>query len=211
MRLKPFLSSILGLMLVLEIAPALSQTTPAATSSGLPLEIGGGFSNYSLDWGAGRRMDGVTVWADWSFYHLPGILRGLGVEAEGRDIRWGLPADLSNAALHDQGVNMRQDTVQGGLNYTWRRHRKFHPYVKYLEGIGSINFPPLLHTTPAYRHDTFTVLIPGGGVEYQLHKSFWVRGDYEYEFWEHAFGTSYLNPNGITVGVAYNFIYRERR
>jgi hypothetical protein len=32
-----------------------------------------------------------------------------------------------------------------------------------------------------------------------------VRGDYEYQYWRHIFGPHDLNPNGVTIGVSYDF------
>ena len=67
---------------------------------------------------------------------------GLGIEAEGRDIDFGRPAGIPR---------MRQDTGLGGLIYTWNRYRNFRPYIKYLAGVGSLDFPP----SGTYSHDTF--------------------------------------------------------
>jgi opacity protein-like surface antigen len=182
----------LAAIFVIAAIPAFSQVAPSAHEGGLPLVVGVGFSNFATDFGPGRRMDGVSVWADWQPSRLPGALRGLGIEAEGRDINFGRPSALSK---------MRQDTAEGGPIYTWRHYRNFHPYAKYLIGFGSIDFPPY----GTYSHDTRTVLIPGGGAEYRAYRNIWVRGDYEYQYWRHIFGPHDLNPNGVTIGVSYDF------
>ena len=100
---------------------------------------------------------------------------------------------------------MRHDTAEGGPTYTWRRLRKFQPYGKYLMGIGSIDFDPLPGAPPTYTHDTRTIYAPGGGAQYRVFKSLWVRGDYEYQFWPNLFGAHSLNPNGFTIGAMYDF------
>jgi hypothetical protein len=192
MRLKPTLKLIFAALLVAAVLPVYSQVAPAATQGGVPIVVGGGVSDFSIDWGTGKRMEGITAWADWFPNRLPTALHGLGIEAEGRDIDIGLPSGISR---------MRQDTGIGGAIYSWNRHRNFRPYAKYLLGIGSIDFPPI----GTYSHDTFLVLAPGGGIEYRAWRHVWIRGDYEYQFWHAVLGPHDLTPNGFTVGASYDF------
>jgi len=192
----------LAIFFVAATIPAFSQVTPAAEEGGLPLVVGVGISNFDLDWGAGRRMFGITAWADWQLEHLPGPLRNLSVEAEGHDINIDRPSELDP---------MRQDTAFGGLVYTSHHYRNIRPYVKAVGGIGSIDFPYLSAPPPPgvpffhYRHDTFAVNAFGGGLEYRFWRQFWVRGEYEYQFWHQTFGDSDLTPQGFTVGATYHF------
>jgi Outer membrane protein beta-barrel domain len=192
MRLKPNLKLAFIAVLVTTVMPLYSQVAPAASQGGVPLVVGGGFSDFSIDWGPGQRMEGVSAWADWYLKRLPASLNGLGIEAEGRDIDFGRPAAIPR---------MRQDTGIGGPIYTWNRYRNFRPYAKYLFGIGSIEFPPV----GTYSQDTFLVLSPGGGVEYHAWGHIWIRGDYEYQFWHHTFGPTDLTPTGFTIGASYDF------
>lgn len=154
--------------------------------------VGAGFSNFSIDYGPGRRMNGITAWIDYYPQFLPRKLQGLGIEAEGRDINFARPSVLTK---------MRQDTILGGGIYSWNHYEKLRPYAKFLVGIGSIDFP----SPNAYSHDTFLTSAPGAGVEYRLWRSVWVRGDYEYQFWHHTFGNDDLNPQGFTIGASYDF------
>jgi opacity protein-like surface antigen len=182
-------------------SPAFSQVTPSATGrrngSSLPLVVGGGFSNFDLDYGQGRRMDGVSAWADWDFNldRLPKVLRGFGFEAEGHAIDFDRPASLV-------ANRMRQDTGSGGVIYHFGHFRSFDPYVKYLVGLGSIDFAPL---RDRYNHDTFTVYTVGGGAEYKIVGHFWARADYEFQEWHNTFGHSDLTPQGFTIGGSYHF------
>jgi opacity protein-like surface antigen len=192
MRLKLPLKLILAALFVAAVFPVYSQVTPAARQGSVPIVVGAGFSDFSLDWGPGKRMEGISAWVDWYPNRLPTALQGLGIEAAGHDINYGLPAGFSR---------MRQDTGEGGLIYTWNRYRNFRPYVRYLAGIGSIDFPP----SGTYSHDTFLVLSPGGGVEYRAWQHIWIRGDYEYQFWHQTFGPHDLTPNGFTIGASYDF------
>jgi opacity protein-like surface antigen len=186
-----YLKTLLAALVVSASIPALSQTVREATAGGLPLSVGVGYSNYYTDWSG--RLQGPMLWADWNFYHAPSFLRGFGIEVEGRDLNYGRTSSQ---------LNLRQDTALGGAIYTWRHYRNFHPYGKYLAGIGSIDFRS---SNPTYNHDSRAVYAPGGGVEYRAWRNVWVRGDYEYQFWTDFFNHHALNPNGITIGASYDF------
>lgn len=153
---------------------------------------GVGFSNFSLDWGPGRRMDGITAWADWKPEIHARLLQHLGVEVEGREIDFGRPADLPD---------MRQETLLAGATYRLPGRGRLRPYAKFLMGIGGIYF----YSGTPYDHDTRPVFAPGGGVDYRVGHGFSVRADYEYQFWHAIFGPHDLNPNGVTVGAIYSF------
>jgi opacity protein-like surface antigen len=195
------LAVFLGITMVQLVQVAEAQVTPSARGgNNLPLVIGGGVSDYSLDWGPGQRMLGVTAWADWDYLGHYHFLRGVGIEAEGTDLNFDRPANIPR---------MRHDTGEGGVTYTLRRFRNLAPYAKLLVGIGSIDFPAS-PAFPNYTHDTFLVFSPGGGAEYRIYPHVWLRADYEYQFWNHTFGPHDLNPNGITVGATYHFGFDSR-
>ena len=122
MHLKLTFKLIFTALLVTAVLPIHSQISPAANQGGVPIVVGVGFSDYSLDWGPGQRMEGISAWADWFPNRLPAVLNGLGIEAEGRDIDFGRPAGI---------VRMRQDTGMGGVIYTWNRYRNFRPYIEF--------------------------------------------------------------------------------
>jgi len=192
MHLKLTSKLIFAVLILTAVLPIHSQASPAAIQGGVPIVVGAGFSDFSIDWGPGKRMEGISAWADWFPNRLPAVLNGLGVEAEGRDIDFGRPAGVTK---------VRQDTGLGGLIYTWNRYLNVRPYVKYLAGVGSIDFPP----AGTYSHDTFSVFSPGGGVEYRAWRHIWIRGDYDYQFWHHTFGNNDLTPTGFTIGASYDF------
>jgi hypothetical protein len=176
---------VLAALLTLSTLPVFAQVAPAVRIGGLPLGVGGGVSDYSLDYGPGRRMVGISAWADYNLFH------GLGVEAEGTTIFADKPAVLTR---------MRQDTIKGGGIYKPHAIFGVHPYAKFLIGIGSIDFPS---HNPLYTHDTYLMYAPGGGAEYRVWKTLYARGDYEYQFWRQYQGPRYLNPNGYTIGATY--------
>lgn len=183
------------ILVVLVTSPAVlgfSQAAPATTTAGgSPLTVGVGYSNFYTDWSG--RLSGPMLWADWNFDRGPSLLHGFGIEVEARDLNY----DRTGA-----DTNLRMDTAGGGPIYTWLHYRKFHPYAKFLMSYGSIDFNI---GAPDYSHDTRTVYAPGGGIEYRVSRNVWLRGNYEYQFWTDFFNHNALNPQGFTIGAAYNF------
>lgn len=195
MHLKLIPRLVPALFLALVVFPLYSQVRPAATQgglSGVPVVVGIGGADFSIDWGPGQRMEGITAWVDVYPWGMPPKMHGLGIEAEGRDINFNRPIP-----------NMRQDTGLIGPIYSLSHFKNIRPYAKYLMGIGSIDFPPV--GPPNYKHDTFLVFAPGGGADFRIWNHFWARGDYEYQAWHHTFGNHDLNPNGVSFGVLYDF------
>lgn len=185
-------STFLAAAFVLATVPVFSQVRSAGKSGKVPLVVGAGFSNFNVDFGAGRREDGGTVWADWTIQQMPRILKGIGVEIEARDLSFGAPSL----------PNMRYDTAGGGIVYHYLHLRHLHPYAKFLEQYGSIDFPPY----PGYAHDTRSLSSFGGGADIHAWRNVWVRADYEYQIWQHLFGhKTALTPNGVTFGPEYDF------
>jgi opacity protein-like surface antigen len=176
---------VLAALITLATLPVFAQVAPAVKVGGLPLGVGAGVSDYSLDFGPGRRMIGVSAWADYNLFH------GLGIEAEGTSIFANKPDVLTR---------MKQNTIKGGAIYRARPFFGIRPYAKGLVGLGRIDFPS---RNPLYTHDTFTMYAAGGGAEYRIWKTLFARGDYEYEFWPKVLGPHTLNPNGYTIGATY--------
>lgn len=198
MRFKLFLPSVLAFSFILCAAvPAISQTVPEYKErGGMPLEVGAGFSNYNIDFGAGRREDGATITADWTLRHMPSLLHGLGIDAVGRDIVFGAPAVVSF---------VQYDTVGGGAIYHFLRPRNIVPYVKGGEGFGRLKFLPG-YAPGTYHSDTRAFTYVGGGADIHAWHHFWVRADYEFQRWQDLFGDpGRLTPNGFTIGPEYDF------
>ena len=185
-----FLKMLLAALVVGVAIPVVGQVAPEAKEAGLPLTVGVGYSNYATDWSG--RLSGPMISVDWNFYDRPSFLHGFGIEAEARDLNY----DRTGTT-----PNLRMDTASGGLLYTWRHYRRFNPYAKFLLGYGSIDFNI---GAPTYKHDSRTVYAPGGGVNYRVYRNIWLRGNYEYQFWTDFFNHHALNPQGVTIGVAYD-------
>jgi hypothetical protein len=197
MRLK----LVLAAFFALSILPAVAQVAPAARIHGLPLGVGVGFSDYNTDyykpelpfWSG--RMTGISAWADYSIFH------GLGVEVEGTSIFGNKPKPFDGFGRTIYG-NLKEETAQVGIIYKYPRPIfKLRPYVKGLGGIGRVNFPS---ANPFYTEEDSALYSLGGGIEYKVWRTLFVRGDYEYQTWkDFRSGTQSLNPNGFTIGATY--------
>jgi len=196
MRWKHSRVLFLSLLVVSAAAPIGAQVTHAATEGNLPLTVGTGWSHYSIDWGPGKRMDGITVWGDWRLHRMPGLLKGLGISAEGQCICWNVPDGLGRHKL-EAGL--------GGPSYRFERWERVRPYAKYLIGFGAMSFTT---ENPYYTHDTRVIYAPGGGADVRFWNKLLVRGDYEYQFWPDLFGKT-SNPNGFTLGAVWDFGIRS--
>lgn len=200
-----------ALLIVSAALPALSQVVPQARGrvTDLPLRVGVGYSNYASAWRGtcalgnarclGGYIGGPTVWIDFSPPKLPRSLSGFQIEAEARDLNY----DRTGT-----DPNLRQYTFAGGLNYAWRYDPAFHPYIKFLTGVGNLEF----YEDHQYYgqgklsgtfKDSRAFYAPAGGLEVRLHERLWLRGNYEYQFWPNFFHT--LSPHGFTVGIFYDF------
>ena len=193
MKIKLFPKLFSIAVLVLAGSCGFSQVGPSGRqgSGSLPLVLGGGYSNFTLDWGPRQRSNGLAAWVD--VYPLPGRLKDLGIEMEGRSSRWGNPVP-----------NLRQDTAQIGGIYSYSGFKTVHPFATFVAGIGSMDFPPF-PGRPNYTHDNFTVTSTAAGGEIHAFEGIWIRGEYEYQWWHKVFGPGNTStPNGFSVGLQYD-------
>jgi hypothetical protein len=70
-----------------------------------------------------------------------------------------------------------------------------------------MDFPTVRGQTPNFHHTTVFVDSVAGGAELRAHGHFWIRGEYQYQWWHDVYNQPGLLfvPNGITVGLQYNF------
>ena len=198
MRMKLTPRLILAVLIaVVAIPNVYSQVVPAETRRTLPISVGVGLSGFEPSYGSGILLGG-SLWIDYTPTRVPRILQGIGAELEVRD--------LSLNRSSSQPANLREDTVEGGVIYSWRHFEHFRPYAKFLAGYGNIDYEP---SPPKRAHDSRTITVCGGGVEYQVQRNIWVRGDYEFQnwpdFWKNTNPSGSLNPYGFTVGASYHF------
>jgi opacity protein-like surface antigen len=189
-----------ALLLVSASISAHSQISPAAQGGGpLPLRVGAGYSNYGTDWGS--RLGGPAVWIAFDLPKVSPAWSGFQIEVEGRDLNY------TRSGGNPPDPKLRQYTFAGGVNYAWRYDAAFHPYAKFLVGLGNISFSHMsVPDAPlTYTHDSRAFYAPAGGVDVRVHHRIWIRGNYEYQFWRDFINHHTLTPHGFTVGVFYDF------
>jgi len=186
MRLRAFCATAaLFILAGLGTNKAMAQVAPAATEGGRPIGISVGVSDYDLDYGPGRRMQGVVVRGGVGLFH------GLGLDGNARTIFINTPPQLTR---------MQQNTYLGGVYYESPSVWRLRPFVRFGAGLGTIEFPS---RNPFYTRDSYTVLAPSGGLEYPITRKVYFRAEYEYQFWRQYQSKNDLTPQGGTVGVTY--------
>ena len=186
MRLRAILAAGIPAFMVLILSVRVAaQVAPSAKVSGIPLEISVGISDYNLDYGPDRRMQGPVIRAGAQVFH------GLGIDFSARSLFIDTPSQLTR---------MQQNTFLGGVFYDTPAIWRIHPFVRFGAGIGNIEFPS---NDPKYTRDDFVVWAPSGGIEYPITRKVSVRAEYEYQSWQDYLGKNTLDPQGGTVGVTY--------
>jgi len=186
MRFKAILAVGIPAILILLSAPRLhAQVAPAAKVDGLPIVLSIGMSDYNLDYGPGRRMQGPVIRAGSEIFH------GIGVDLSARALFMNTPLQLTR---------MQQNTFTGGVYYDAPAVFRIRPFVRFGAGVGNIEFPS---RNPDYTRDDYTVLAPSGGIEYPIVDKVFFRAEYEYQDWRDFQGRGSLNPQGGTIGVSY--------
>jgi opacity protein-like surface antigen len=194
MQLKAILAPTFTAAMLLAFGGNLSaQVAPAAKVGGLPISISVGISDYNLDYGPGRRMQGAVIRAGWTLFH------GIGIDGNARTLFINTPPGFSR---------MQQSTFLGGVYYQTPSLWRIHPFVRMGAGLGLIEFPS---RNPFYTRDTYTVYAPSGGLEYPITHKLFARAEYEYQFWHQYQGPHDLTPQGGTIGVTYYLSGRHVR
>jgi hypothetical protein len=190
MRLKLILAG----LLLLTAAPVFAQVVPQATDRVMPFYVGGGYSRYSPDWGPGRTLDGMNLYAGLTLPRISKIPAGLGVEAEWHSLFFNPSVNLPNFVLSET-------TMGGGVIYKYQHWQKFRPYAKYFLESGKNHYGA---HPDVYATDLVTVM--GGGIEYKVKSHYWIRADYSRQTWSNLFKLNKdSNPQGVTLGMTYNF------
>ena len=189
------LKSVLLLLVAAGVRNATAQTVYDATEGSLPLRVGAGISDYYTEIYP-NHFKGPTVWADWTFRRVPKIMQGIGIEGEGRELTWGQP----------KGSSWSFVTFGGGPIYSRTYHRVLRPYAKILVNYSEQRHIQGAQFAASYQADKWLTFAPGGGVDVHAWRHIWVRADYEYQFWKVMWTNDhFLNPQGVTLGLAYDF------
>jgi hypothetical protein len=194
MRLKAMLASAIpAAVLTCTAAGTHAQVAPAAKVNGLPIAISIGISDYDIDYGPGRRMQGPVARVGMHVFH------NVGIDVSARSIFMNTPSRVTR---------MQQNTFLAGAYYDAPAIWRIHPFARFAGGLDTIEFPS---SNPAYTRDSYTVYAPSGGIEIPIHGRLSFRAEYEYEFWKKYHGPRDLNPQGFTIGATYYLSARHLR
>lgn len=176
--------SLLLLCLTTSFFAANAQVHEAAVGASPHLWVGVEGSDFRTDYNPiGGRLLGIGVYGD--YY----IKRSIGLEGEVRFL------DLNKPSGQTQKSFLAGPT---GTVYRWRN---LSGNVKFLVGVGTINYPYIPNTTTSLGYGSYFELEPGGNVEYRLTSRLKIRGEYDYQFLPSAPGIAITFPapsNGLT-------------
>ena len=156
---------------------AFAQASPTASRVG-DAQIGIGYSSAKPDY-VQTTFQGVAAYADFDFkVHL-------GVEAEFHQV---------GSTAGDQ---MYERTYEIGARY-FRTYGPLVPFVKGMVGRGDFNYPY------SEANLAYNLFAGGAGADFKVGPYLRVRAEYEYQKWS-SFPNGGLNPQLVTIGVAYHF------
>lgn len=171
--------------------PAHAQASYTATRVG-DLQVGAGVSlgqsNYDSPTlgGTGERLRGYNLYSTFDFREH------FGVEVNFRQ------------TSPSYGKDVSERTYEVGGRYVYPVGLRFRPYGKLLYGRGVFNYPENIANL-AYNLGTV-----GGGLDFRLTRTINLRADYEHGRW-FGFPLAPLQPNVVTIGVAYHFAGEHRQ
>lgn len=189
MRLfRVFFTTVLLAVSACAATQAMGQAAPSAYRSPISLTVGAEASGYQSDlsylYGIDNKLGGVGAYVDLS------VWRGLGVEAEGRWLRF------------NEVYGINEDNYLIGPRYKFLHFWRAQPYAKGLAGFSNMNFGSDF-TNGQQEKGRFTTLAFGGGLDIKVTRRWSVRAiDFEYQKYPY-FGTTSIAPYGASVGVGY--------
>jgi len=167
-------------LLLASAGTVFGQALPTATGPGSSVRVGGGVSDFRVNYGQ-VWLGGGQLWVDTNPHWR------LGIEAEAR---W------SRSSRDPHGPQQR--TYLAGPRLSLAPGR-VEPYVKALAGRGTFTFP--FH----YATGSYFVVAGGGGLD--IHRGRWqIRAvDVEYQVWP-QFTYGRLGQYGVSAGVSYTIL-----
>ena len=159
-----------------------AQAVPTASRAG-DLQVGVGFSIANSGYEQ-QNFQGFTAYADFD------LRSHLGLEAEVHQV---------SSASSDQSY---QRTYELGARY-FRAYGPLVPYVKLMFGRGDFSYPF------GYTDLAYNLFAAGVGADYRIRPSLSLRGEVEMQRWS-GFSSPGLNPQLVTLGLAYRFATKPR-
>jgi hypothetical protein len=167
------------------------QSAEETAGQRIRIKAFGMFSYVHPDHLAPSKNKGVTVGLDIDGFHLLPHTE--------------LGADLRYAAT--TGPVENHYYYAGGPRLSLNVGR-FKPYADFLFGHGEAVFRN--PSDPNYRSDVSPALTYGGGLDYQLTRSWAIRADVQQERWRFSIRQPIFYPLSASVGVSYQFHFHSR-
>ena len=119
-------------------------------------------------------------------------------------------AEVRGTYAFKKGNVAGEKNILGGIKLT-REFGSVRPYVNFLAGRGSIDFPNnYTFGSTTYEYVSGTVLSPGAGIDFSVNSHWSAKLDFQYQRWGvpvTASGTIYSKT--ATAGVAYRFNFES--
>jgi hypothetical protein len=119
-----------------------------------------------------------------------------------------LPVDLSVEARVNltNGTDVKERTYLIGLQAKKTFYNRYHPYIDFLAGTGTIHFNT---RATGYVGDNSIIYNFGGGVDIDLVHNIAFRADYQHQLWSLGEETNSFTPNLFLFGVNYTIPFRD--
>jgi len=120
-----------------------------------------------------------------------------------------LPIDLSIEARVNltNGTDVKERTYLVGLQAKKTFFTRYHPYIDFLAGTGTIHFNTRAIT--GYVGDNSIIYNFGGGVDIDLMHNVALRVDYQHQLWSLGQETNTFSPNLLLFGINYTIPFRD--
>lgn len=178
--------AILATLAALWPTPASAQVVPAGFQAAHSIWVGGQYSYFSASfpYQTTQRIQGAGVFGD---YH---IHNSFWLEGEASFLEFG------------GFEGSTESSYLAGPRVQFLRRGKFQPYGKLLVGMAGIHYPYAIGDAHYF------AFAPAGGLDYRLSARWFLRGEYEYQFWPGSPGyanvpSHELTPSGFHIGLAY--------
>ncbi|MEK6397478.1 MAG: outer membrane beta-barrel protein [Terriglobus sp.] len=181
---------------------AFGQAPSPTASQGMHLNVFGVGSYVKPAFQNARDGFGFSVGGSLGFtvpglHHIEPALEG----------RYSYARSASAPYIVPQAVSESVPSV--GIRVTWHASR-FHPYGNLLIGPGTIRFLGPVLIAPNYTQNNSLVWTYGGGLDYDLTRSWAVRAEVQGEHWKLSSTDPAFHPLRAGVGVRYQFHFRNR-
>ncbi|MGO4516649.1 hypothetical protein AB4Y89_12695 [Terriglobus sp. 2YAB30_2] len=119
-------------------------------------------------------------------------------------------AEIRGTYAFRKGNVAAEKNILGGIRLT-RQFSSVHPYVDFLAGRGSINFPNnYTYGSTTYEYVSGTVLSPGAGIDFSVNSHWSAKLDFQYQRWSvPVTGSGSIYSRSATAGVAYRFNFES--